>query len=51
MELNFFTYFEPTYFKDVISHDAWKESMRKEYDSLIKNKTCKLIYHPYKINQ
>lgn len=42
-ELNLSTYFEPTSFKEAASHDEWKEAMQKEYDSLIKNGTWKLV--------
>eukprot|EP00253_Pinus_taeda_P026112 PITA_26112 len=38
--------FEPTSFKEVISHDEWKEAMQKEYDALIKNGTWKLVDPP-----
>jgi len=40
------TYFEPTSFKEVASHDEWKEAMQKEYDTLIKNVTWKLVDPP-----
>ena len=36
-ELNLSTDFEPTSFKEVVSHDEWKEAMQKEYDALIMN--------------
>ena len=45
-ELNLSTNFEPTYFKEVASHDEWKEAMQKEYDALIKNGTWKLVVPP-----
>ena len=38
-ELNLSTDFEPTSFKEVASHDGWKEAMQNEYDALIKNGT------------
>eukprot|EP00253_Pinus_taeda_P020084 PITA_20084 len=38
--------FEPTFFKEVASHDEWKEVMQKEYDALIKNGTWKLVDPP-----
>eukprot|EP00253_Pinus_taeda_P021754 PITA_21754 len=46
-ELNLSTDFEPTSFKEVASHDAWKEAMQKEYDALIKNGTWKLVDLPF----
>eukprot|EP00253_Pinus_taeda_P027872 PITA_27872 len=46
-ELNLSTDFEPTYFKEVASHDEWKEEMQKEYDAVIKNITWKLVYPPF----
>eukprot|EP00253_Pinus_taeda_P017199 PITA_17199 len=45
-ELNLSTDFEPTSFKEVASHDEWKEAMQKEYDTLIKNNTWKLVDPP-----
>eukprot|EP00253_Pinus_taeda_P021664 PITA_21664 len=45
-ELNLSTDFEPTSFKEVASHDEWKEVMQKEYDILIKNGTWKLVDPP-----
>eukprot|EP00253_Pinus_taeda_P030704 PITA_30704 len=42
-ELNLSTDFETTSFKEVASHDEWKEAMQKEYDALIKNGTWKLV--------
>src|ERR1700733_9403424 len=45
-ELNLPTDFEPTSFKEVASHDEWKEAMQKEYDALIKNVTWKLVDPP-----
>eukprot|EP00253_Pinus_taeda_P003450 PITA_03450 len=45
-ELNLSTDFEPTSFKEVASHDEWKEAMQKEYDALIKNGTWKLVDPP-----
>ena len=38
-ELNLSTDFEPNSFKEVASHDEWKEAMQIEYDALIKNST------------
>eukprot|EP00253_Pinus_taeda_P022970 PITA_22970 len=38
--------FEPTSFKEATSHDEWKEAMQKDYDSLIKNDTLKLVDPP-----
>eukprot|EP00253_Pinus_taeda_P035569 PITA_35569 len=46
-ELNLSTDFEPTSFKEVASHDEWKEAMQKEYDALIKNGTWKLVDPPF----
>eukprot|EP00253_Pinus_taeda_P034659 PITA_34659 len=46
-ELNLSTDFEPTSFKEAASHDEWKEAMQKEYDSLIKNDTWKLVDPPF----
>eukprot|EP00253_Pinus_taeda_P013008 PITA_13008 len=46
-ELNLSIDFEPTSFKDATSHDEWKEVMQKEYDSLIKNGTWKLVDPPF----
>eukprot|EP00253_Pinus_taeda_P028105 PITA_28105 len=45
-ELNLSTDFEPTSFKEVASHDEWKEAMQKEYDALIKYDTWKLVDPP-----
>eukprot|EP00253_Pinus_taeda_P012520 PITA_12520 len=45
-ELNLSKDFEPTSFKEVASHYEWKEAMQKEYDSLIKNDTWKLVDPP-----
>eukprot|EP00253_Pinus_taeda_P017144 PITA_17144 len=45
-ELNFSIDFEPNSFKEVASHDEWKEAMQKEYDALIKNGTWKLVDPP-----
>eukprot|EP00253_Pinus_taeda_P007113 PITA_07113 len=45
-ELNLSTDFEPTSFKEAASHDEWKEAMQKEYDTLIKNNTWKLVDPP-----
>ena len=45
-ELNLSTDFEPTSFKEVASHDEWKEAMQKEYDALIKNSTWKMVDPP-----
>lgn len=45
-ELNLSIDFKPTSFKEVPSHDEWKEAMQKEYDSLIKNGTRKLVDPP-----
>eukprot|EP00253_Pinus_taeda_P033087 PITA_33087 len=42
-ELNLSIDFELTSFKEVDSHDEWKEVMQKEYDALIKNGTWKLV--------
>eukprot|EP00253_Pinus_taeda_P009462 PITA_09462 len=38
--------FEPTSFKDVASHDEWKEAMQNDYDALIKNGTWNLVDPP-----
>eukprot|EP00253_Pinus_taeda_P031994 PITA_31994 len=46
-ELNLSTDFEPNSFKEAASLDEWKEAMQKEYDSLIKNDTWKLIDPPF----
>jgi len=35
-----------TSFKEVVSHDEWKESIQKEYDALIKNDTWKMVKPP-----
>lgn len=43
MELNFSVSFDPTSIKEVIPHDEWINSMKKEYDALIKNGTWKLV--------
>eukprot|EP00253_Pinus_taeda_P008579 PITA_08579 len=45
-ELNLSTDFEPTSFKEVASHDEWKEVMQKEYDALLNNDTWKLVDPP-----
>ena len=45
-ELSFSTDHEPNSFKEAASHDEWKEAMQKEYDSLIKNGTWKLVDPP-----
>eukprot|EP00253_Pinus_taeda_P002014 PITA_02014 len=45
-ELNLSTDFEPTSFKEAVSHDEWKEAMKREYDALIKNDTWKLVDPP-----
>eukprot|EP00253_Pinus_taeda_P029479 PITA_29479 len=45
-ELNVSTNFEPNSFKESTSHDEWKDAMKKEYDSLIKNGTWKLVDPP-----
>eukprot|EP00253_Pinus_taeda_P003468 PITA_03468 len=45
-KLNLSTNFEPTSFKEVTSHDEWKEVMQKEYDALTKNDTWKLVDPP-----
>ena len=45
-KLNLSTNFEPTSSREVTSHDEWKEEMQKEYDSLIKNGTWKLVDPP-----
>eukprot|EP00253_Pinus_taeda_P009544 PITA_09544 len=42
-ELNLSIDFEQISFKEVASHDEWKEAMQKEYDALIKNGTWKLV--------
>jgi hypothetical protein len=46
-ELNLSTNLELTSFKEVASHDEWKEPMKKEYDALIKNGTWKLVDPPF----
>jgi hypothetical protein len=46
-DLNLSTNFEPTSFEEATSHDEWKESMKKGYDSLIKNGTWKLVDTPF----
>jgi hypothetical protein len=46
-ELNLSTNFEQTSFEEVSSHDEWKESMYKKYDSLVKNGTWKLVDPPF----
>lgn len=46
-ELNLSTDFEPTSFKEVASHDEWKEAMQKKYDALIKKGTWKLVDPPF----
>ena len=46
-ELNLSVKSEPTSFEEATSHDEWKEAMQKEYDSLIKNGTWKLVDPPY----
>eukprot|EP00253_Pinus_taeda_P020695 PITA_20695 len=45
-EFNSSTYFEPTSFKKVASHDEWKEVMQKEYDALIETDSSKLVDPP-----
>eukprot|EP00253_Pinus_taeda_P014714 PITA_14714 len=45
-ELNLSTNFQPTSFKEVASHDEWKEAIQKEHDALIKNGTWKLVDPP-----
>eukprot|EP00253_Pinus_taeda_P015790 PITA_15790 len=45
-EPNLSSNFEPTSFKEVASHDEWKEVMQKEYDALIKNGTWNLVDPP-----
>eukprot|EP00253_Pinus_taeda_P018152 PITA_18152 len=45
-ELNLSTDFEPISFKEVASHDEWKEGMQNEYDALMKNGTWKLVDPP-----
>lgn len=46
-ELNLSTNFEPTSFKEMISHDEWKEAMLKKYDALIKDETWKVVGPPF----
>jgi hypothetical protein len=46
-ELNLSTNFVPTSFEQDTSHDEWKEAMKKEYDSLIKSGTWKLVDPPF----
>jgi hypothetical protein len=46
-ELNLSTNHKSTSFKEATSHDKWKEATHKEYDSLIKNGTWKLVDPPY----
>jgi hypothetical protein len=46
-ELNLSTNIEPNSFKEVDSHDEWKDSMKKEYDALIKNGAWKLVDSPF----
>lgn len=41
------TNFEPNSFKEVASHDEQKEATQKEYDTLIKNITWKLVGPPF----
>jgi hypothetical protein len=50
-ELNLSTNLELTSFKEVVSHDEWKEAMQKECDALIKNGTWKLVDPPYGMKQ
>ena len=45
-ELNLYTYFEPTSFKEDTSPDEWNEAMQNEYDALINNGTWKLVNPP-----
>eukprot|EP00253_Pinus_taeda_P035570 PITA_35570 len=45
-ELNFSIDFEPNSFKEVTSHDEWKEAMKKDCDALINNGTWKLVDPP-----
>lgn len=47
LELNCSTDFEPTSFKEAISHDVWKDAMKTEFDVVIKNGTWKLVDPPY----
>jgi hypothetical protein len=46
-ELNLSTNLESTSFEEASSHDEWKKSMKKEYDSLVKNGTWKLVNPPF----
>ena len=46
-ELNLSSNNDPISFEEASSHDEWKESMLKEYASLIKNGTWKLADPPY----
>jgi hypothetical protein len=46
-ELNLSTNIEPTSFEEVASHDEWKEAIKKEHDSLIKNGSWKLVDPPF----
>ena len=44
-ELNFHIFDEPAYFQ-VVNSDVWKSAMQREYDSLIKNGTWRLVDPP-----
>jgi hypothetical protein len=50
-ELNLSTNLEMTSFKEATSRDEWKESMHKEYNSLIKNGTWNLVDPPFGTKQ
>ena len=47
-ELSLYTNLEHNSFEESIAHDKWKESMQKEYDTVIKNGTWKLVEPPFK---
>ena len=45
-ELNFFIVDEPSSFQEATTSDAWRSAMEKEYDTLIKNGTWRLVDPP-----
>jgi hypothetical protein len=46
-ELNLYNNLQPNSFKEVASHNEWKETMHKEYDALIKKGIWKLVDPPF----
>ena len=45
-ELNFHAFDEPASFQEEVNSDVWKSAMQREYDSLIKNGTWRLVNPP-----